>query len=513
MKILIVDDEIIERQGLQAILQRGFPDVSIAQAKNGRVAIELVEQSPPNLILMDIQMPGMNGLETIQVIRANYPHIKYVMVTAYDQFDYAKQAIQLGVADYILKPSKASEIVATVGKVIKQIEAEQLQLAETVAQKETLTKTMALIETDIVTQLLFDHVHEIHTEELVQLLGTTMTDEQFVIVIVIPQSYEHLYSAIKEKARESANCWVGALYGQQLPIIAFREARTSFRSQAVSLARALLQLLKPAQLEGWFIGIGSLVSSLTQLRQSYQEALMAAMDSTLPVKYRFYEDTPVLADTTYQVDKPFIDYVRLGQWDKVKTQLFDFIKRLEHSGTDLLIIQQRTLETLWLVSRLLAEAGIVSETPLFTFQAKDTRQLVTEAGRLLERLVQSHRDHHAQLQPDAMQQLKQYIFAHSHEQLSLDMIAEQVGMSPFYISKLFKEQLGVNYIDYLTECRIDHAKKLMQQVEYSLKEIAFEVGYHDPNYFSKVFKKSTNYSPKEYRNRLLGRTKDTGEEE
>ena len=102
IKLLIVDDEQLEREGMQAIIERHFPHVGIRQAKNGNMAVELAKEFSPDLILMDIKMPGMNGLEAMEAIKAERPETKFIMVTAYDTFSYMKAAIKLGVKDYIL---------------------------------------------------------------------------------------------------------------------------------------------------------------------------------------------------------------------------------------------------------------------------------------------------------------------------------------------------------------------------------------------------------------------------
>jgi two-component system response regulator YesN len=127
-------------------------------------------------------------------------------------------------------------------------------------------------------------------------------------------------------------------------------------------------------------------------------------------------------------------------------------------------------------------------------------------------MKQSYVEYNDRLEPDTIQQIKQHIINHSHEDISLDAIGKKVGLSPFYISKMFKEQLGINYIDFLTECRIEKAKKMMGDPEKSLKEISIEVGYHDPNYFSRVFKKMCDVSPTEYRKTLLGKKRLTVDE-
>ncbi|RUS42647.1 response regulator [Cohnella sp. AR92] len=544
-KLLIVDDEQIEREGLQAILAKGIPDLIIEQAKNGKLAVQLAEDFEPDLVLMDIMMPGMSGLEAIEIIRSKDPNVKFIMVTAYDTFDYARQAIKLGVIDYLLKPSKASDIVATVRKALGTIEEERATQETNKLQRDALQKVLPVVETDIVTQLLFDHVHEVHSDELVSLLGVSTSNGKFAINVLLPAGLESMYSAVKSKIRQMGSGWVGAMHGRQIPIIVFRDPAQSYRTQAMKIAMDLLALTRPSggavggreragaetgagtglglgmesglqagvgagTGNGWFIGIGNVCETLGQIRQSYQEALIASMDSSLPVKYRFFSDTPVLGVTrdgysARLLEKQFFDRIRLGEWEQMCADVVEFIRRYENEGADLLQAQQRVLELLWIASRALLGMGVETDSPMYSFQAQDYRQLRSETGFLLDRMRQSFEEYQDRLEPDTIQQIKQYIIEHSHKDISLDAIGKRVGLSPFYISKMFKDQLGVNYIDFLTECRIEKAKQLMGDPERSLKEITFEVGYRDPNYFSKVFKKMCDVSPTEYRKTLLGR--------
>ncbi|MGI8386481.1 response regulator [Robertmurraya sp. P23] len=509
IKLLIVDDEQIEREGMQAILEKTYPEHVIKQAKNGKMAVQMATEFQPDVIFMDIKMPGMNGLEAVEQISANHQHIKFIMVTAYDTFDYMRHAIKLGVKDYLLKPSKASDIVVTVGKVLKQIEEERKTLALSQYQQSALQKTLTLVETDVVTQLLFDHVHEVHVDMLVEMLDIQSTNEMFVMLVVLPTGSEHVYTKVKEKVRQTKSGWVGALYGSQLPIIVFRQPEKTYRSQATSLAREILSLSYAQQGTGWFIGVGEVCYSLDHIRQSYQDALVATMDTTLPIKYRFYKDMSVLGDSSNvqlapHQKKEFFDQIRLGNWDYIRLNVLNILQVYENDGTELLQTQQRMLEVLWIVSRVLSEMGVETDSPLYSSQVTDYRQLRLETIQMLDRMRQSYVNHYEKLESDTIQQIKQYIIDHSHEDISLDALAKKVGLSPIYISKMFKEKLGINYIDFLTECRIEKAKKLMCDPEKSIKEITFEVGYHDPNYFSKVFKKMVAVSPNKYRKTLLG---------
>lgn len=509
LKLLIVDDEQIEREGMQAILQKAYPNIMIEQANNGKMALEMTDVFKPDLILMDIKMPGITGLEAVERISTKHSSIKFIMVTAYDTFEYLRTAIKLGVKDYLLKPSKVSDILLTVGKVIKQIEEEKKLLETSRQQQEAFQKALALVETDVVTQLLFDHVHEVHVDMLVEMLDISSTNEMFVMSVLIPRGKENLYSVIKEKIRQCGDAWLGALYGNQLPIIVFRDPKKSFRLQALSLAREILSLSKSSQGEEWFIGVGSLCSSLEQIRQSYHDSLIATIDTTLPVKYRFYSDVPVLEDMGNEQlsrfrEKEFSDVIRLGNWEEVHTNVVDLIQRFEKEGAGIIQSQQRLLEVLWIISRVMSEMGIETVIPLYSFQAQDYRQLRVEAAHLLEKMKRAYIEHYNQFEVNTMKHIKQFIYEHSHEDISLDTLSSRVGLSPIYISKMFKEKLGINYIDFLTECRIEKAKTLLCNPEKSIKEITFEVGYHDPNYFSKVFRKVCNVSPKEFRKELLG---------
>jgi len=515
LSVLIVDDEQIEREGMRAILQRAFPEVAIALAKHGQAAVELVPQLKPDLIIMDIKMPVMNGLEAIESISADSPHIRYIMVTAYDTFEYARQAIKLGVKDYILKPSKIAEIQTTVGRVLNQIKHERAEQERHAAVHRKLDKVMPIVEADIVTQLLFDHVHEVHLDEMISLLDETMrwNREVFVLVVRIHthELPERLLQAIKLKFRQLGNGWVGAMSGGCLPIIGFLEGNRSFRSQAASIVRELIAISELSkQKQSICIGIGEPRHNLNNARYSYQEALLATAASTDHITSRYYSDVKVRDDKAStnlwgkQTEKQLQEQLRLGQWDTLTGSILQVVDQLETSGVKVHQAQQHMLEGIWIVFYELSEYGVETELPFYPFQIHTFKDLRMETERLLLRMREDAEVNRKQLQTDVVHSMKQYIVANSHRELSLEILAKEAGLSPFYISKLFKEQVGIGYIDFLTECRIEKAKKMMGIAEYSLKEIAYEVGFNDPNYFSKVFKKVCGLAPTEYRKALNG---------
>lgn len=509
-KLLIVDDEPIERQAMQAILLKAFPEIEIRQAKNGKIAIELVGEWKPDIVFMDILMPGLTGLETIASIQEKgSTNIQFVMVTAFETFEYAKQALKLGVKDYLLKPSKASEIVDALAKILEKLKQQQQWGHPLIQDQQAIEKALTLVETDVVTQLLFDHVHEVHIDMLMEMLEIQPTDEKFVMVIIVPNSTELYYSSIKEKLRTVGGLWMGAMYGRQLPVIVFRDDTVSFRSQAVNLANQILDLAREKNDKGWFIGFGNICYTLDDIRQSYQESLIATMDSSYRNAYRFYADVPKLvtdsgAHSLKQDEKKFFDWIRKGEWESIEQVSLSLLDQHEGLGVDVLVAQQRLQELLWVTSRVMEEIGIESEVLYYSMQPKDYRMLKKETAQFITLMKNAYLFHSNRVEEDKVHQIKQYIMDHSHEDISLETLASKVDLSPIYISKTFKEKLGVNYIDFLTECRIENTKKLLADSALSLKEITFEVGYHDPNYFSKVFKKMCGISPSDYRKSIAG---------
>jgi two-component system, response regulator YesN len=342
------------------------------------------------------------------------------------------------------------------------------------------------------------------------MLGGERLSEAFVILIRINNTpnYKQLYKALRVKMRELGAGWVGALSGSQIPLIIFREPGRTYRAQASSMVQQLIHLQHHAPGTIGFMGIGKPYALLEEIRLSHQEALISTADSSLPSKHRFYEDLSAIGDLkedypNKQLEKQFIDYIRIGRWTDVQAMMMDYIGRYEKNGFDLVQSSQRVLESLWVIYRVLAEMGIEVEKSYFSFQLQDYRELRAETVSALEKLLRYVEHYQNQVEPDVVHRIKQFIVENASKDISLEFIADWVNLSPYYISKVFKEEVGVNYIDFLTDCRMEKAKTLLSDRKLSLKEITFEIGYNDPNYFSKVFKKMIGLSPSDYRKQLF----------
>ncbi|MDP5276298.1 response regulator [Chengkuizengella axinellae] len=509
-KILIVDDEAIERMALQKILEKHIDNIQIVgQASNGKKAIEMAEQLEPDLIMMDIRMPEVDGLDAVRKIKDFSPFVRFIMVSAYDTFEYARTALRLQVKDYILKPSRPVDIVKAVKKVLEEINCEKKEREVRLQSEERLEKVLPIVEADLVTQLLFEHMQEIQLDEMLELLGMSDIENTYVLLLVIQSEasdssrFLELYREMKHFFHQEENGFVGALSGKHIPIIVIPDQDKTYRSHASSLIRRLFNFSNRFEGMHFFIGVGKPCVQIENIQSSYHEALLASADLDLPAKHLFYEDLNKLSSHSSTLDldleKSILEETRKGSVNQLLELMNQLIINYESSKRPFIEIQQRVLQVLWLISRNMNEMGFDVESPLIFSHIENVQQLKTEANVILRKMIQPFEEMSAPVAPDLLSRMKNYVYENANHEISLEMLADYVKLSPYYVSKLFKEQFGTNYIDFLTQCRLERAIQLMKDPQISLKEITYEIGYKDPNYFSRVFKKKYGVSPTEYR--------------
>ncbi|CAM3901404.1 AraC family transcriptional regulator [Cohnella lubricantis] len=435
-RLLIADDEALEREGLEWIVQRMLPDTfEIVQAENGRRAIELAEERRPNIVLMDVQMPGIQGLEALREIRKLLPDAKFVLVTAYDSFHYAQEALTLGVKEYIVKPASREQVASLLQRLADELDQERSKRAEHLTLRNKVSTLQPLVENELALILMVDQVAGEGPEQLAQWLEFPLEDCR-CLVIAFPghdsaEDRKPLYETIRRTAKSFGPCLVSSIVERHLAVFLRKppQAADDWKEEPIRLARKLNDVVQPLLKTEISIGIGSLQSGAEGLRQSYFEAVFA---STCSDQVCLFED------------------LKAGGGPRVPGQ-----------GAD----------------------------------SEGWQSYVASALRRIREIREEQTS-------TVIDRAKQYIRQHYSEELSLEEAAESVHLNPFYFSKVFKQHVGETFIDYLTGLRIDRAKQLIEEEDLSLKEVSYQVGYKDPNYFSRVFKKVTGVAPSEYRSQL-----------
>ena len=528
-RILIADDEGIMVESLKEIISREYAqDVEIATAKTGRTAIEQAENFHPDIVFMDIQMQGINGIAAIREIRSFNTSCLFYVISAYDKFDYAKDAISLGVEKYIMKPVSRDVIIRTVEDGMRKVDQIREKRSDQLKIQEKLETIIPVVENGFVTGMLLSD--DLRDEEYYRQLLEIREKNAYVEVIWFdPQNPEGgLISPVESRVKAQENYMqirsaiksfqrsiIGPVMSDRIVVVVPHEDETityDERIEAINQMRSLLQRLSQMLSMRVRAGIGR-ICRFADLRMSYLEAVQALRDSRARVvhiedisAHGIYED-----DYPIELERDIFTALSRGDVPAVQEKVnvfFDWMVR--HDPEDL---DSMPLKALGLVLRSEHEAfNAGSVNYAFDYRKDYLTQVnaLSDSHEIRDWFQDNMTSIAATIQHQAQEKDEstvtracKYIHENFYRELSLDDVSKEVNVSPYYFSKLFKEEVGENFIDYLTALRIKNAKELLRRPVLSIREAGLQSGYADPNYFSRIFKKHTGKTPREWREQNL----------
>lgn len=523
--ILLVDDE---EEVIQAIMKKmnwdsiGFS--VIGYACNGVKAFELVEEFQPDVIMTDIKMPYMDGLELSNRIKAEFPASKILFFTGFDEFEYAKEAVHLEVEEYILKPINSAELTAIFTQLKRKLDQEIHEKRNVQILQKYYLESLPLIQADFYAALIEGRVLEEEIPRYLSDYQLSFAGPFFSCLVIhtsscqVPQDMNPLLldTSVQKQAKEHlAEKWQAKCFsylGNAIMIIQLHtEAEipelTDECDRFCRYARRMIGAVVT-------IGIGQVCQSILELPQSYQSAREAVsyrgiygssrainMKEIVPRK-----KSKVRLDNDAELSGLF-KKIRFGSEEEV-VEAAD--RYLGHASFSQKSLQQYYIDMMELISALyrFADNHDIADEDL----SGNIRQLYS---RLLD------------MEPDALRDwlisrcilfrktmicarnsstksfvssAEEYIRNHyGDEELSLDCICAVLGVSNSYFSTIFKKETGSSFISYLTDFRLDRAAELLVGTAEKSYMIAKKVGYTDPNYFSYVFKRKFGVSPSRYR--------------
>lgn len=513
MNVVIVDDEALERKALCKMIRDHLPEMEVvAEGANGREAVEIAKRYRPDIMLIDIKMPALDGLQAIEAIRRDGLDIEFIIVSAFDLFDYAKQAMRFGVKEYLLKPSRKEEVISALERVSQAVAAKRRHEESNRQLQEQLRRLQTLVESEWLSVLMTEDVSADEWERWKELLPFSLATGMFIVLQFPDKGKVDEWKSWLDKQldeRAPVRYIMGRMGNGRLPILFFQspdDGELAWKPTIQTLAFDLTRQFSARYGAALYIGLGSPVSRLDQLRSSYYEALSAVRYYAERQKAQvgFPPAEAMYASRAAERDQQLFESLRLGDIEQARLVCRTYIKELTSSYSLPSAVRKAEEALIW-IGRRLSELGIRYERIASFTSCRSAAELQQAVLDELDRIaadleVWRHQHAHGKLG-----KAKEYIDRHYAEPLTLEEVAEHAGMSPYYFSKLFKEQFGVTFIDYVTNVRIERAKEALVRTDFSLKEICFSVGYNDPNYFSRVFKKQTGWSPSEYRKKLQRR--------
>lgn len=522
-KIMLADDEGIVIDSLKFVIQKEFGDeCRIEYAKTGRNVIELAERFHPDIAVMDIQMPGINGIDAMREIRSNNDNIIFIVMSAYDKFDYATEAIKLGAIEYITKPMDKNKMISALRKAMSMVDEEKTRRSNDLLVREKLETVVPILENGLIYNILFHEYFEEDIENYKTMLDID-TEYAYMMVLVSGDSKEgnHMtnavgssvklqqhYREIRDYIKDYFGGIVGSVMGNKIAVLvptANAEMEYNDRVETITKSRDMAHKLKARTDIAFRVGIGK-SGELKNMETSYRDATNALVMTTntvahaddLPIGCEYSENYPI------DLEKKLFAEVEKGRTDaaiSVAKDYFEYIK-----SKDIMDARLKVLEfALWAEHISYDSGGMIYNISdrrdyLPTVMAIDNMDSLWDW--FVEKISFSCTNISNKAEEssnDAIAASKSYIEANFTKNITLEDVSREVNISSYYLSRIFKEGTGENFIDYVTKLRIEKAKELLSTTQYSMKEICSICGYSDPNYFSKSFKKNVGVTPTEYR--------------
>lgn len=518
-KAILVDDEYFTRKGLLGLIpweEHGYE--IIGEAEDGEEALELIERLAPDLVITDIRMPVLDGLELIQTVRERAGKAtKFIIISGYGDFKYAQQAVRFGVQDYLLKPIDETELIDTLARIAELIDnAQSWQEAGNRLIQSSMFERLLSGQTDDRTLSEAARLLKLPEDKPVCYFALELNDAPSAFgeteQLERLEKVKEATSSILARHSQGKEPFLYARSSSEIGFLAFETGAGSTKKLAEDLSRAV-----GGKVEGELrVYAGGMAPSLALVRSSYLTALEA-----MAYKYALDANPVTLYEETKDIDLQFkeIDHSLLSKL----TESLELSDRQTTAAHVELIFeafrdQKFTPESIaasisrfvYGITRIIQtmqgnESALATLKPIIQWQQEP--RTLRGLKRLFMDFLSECTDNIAQLRgakgKGEIGKIKQYIESHYGENMSLKSISKRFYMNPVYLGQLFKKTYGVYFNEFLLRVRIDEAKKQLRQTNKKVYEIAENVGFCNADYFVCQFEKVEGKTPTEYKNAII----------
>ncbi|MCL6457176.1 MAG: response regulator [Gorillibacterium sp.] len=510
-KVLLVDDEGIILEGIASIVDwQAAGTTLMGTARNGVEAYRMVQEQAPDIIISDIRMPVMNGIELVEKVKESYPHIRFILLSGFDQFEYAQTAMQYGVKHYLLKPCNEIVIGSALLEVVAELTQEQSKAHFLQSMKDRMQKILPQVKEQFLKEFVTNKTYGSEDWEYYrELFGIRLTVSKVRLLLLRLEGkfeYEHLF-AVKNIAEDLLeDILLGTNVGDDvLFVIKGSEELDSVLEQ---IAQVRCTFSRYYKLET-SVALSE-VGQITEARRLYMQALEC-------LEYRFYlgeggvitkRDLSILPESlegfVYDDEKILLP-IKAGNWQSAEAEIDVFFTRLAGSRLDVGVTKSYMIQLYIALNRLANEenmqANINRLLQLAQTESLQTGQvfLKNTARDITSMYYDQNRSQHSAIICKVKEIVQQHI---GSPELSLSWVAhEMLYMNTDYLGKLFKKETGEKFSFYVVKERILKAvERLGKQEDVKVFELAEQLGFGDnPQYFSQVFKKVVGCAPSEYK--------------
>lgn len=510
-KLLIADDEAVEREALSDLAHELFKDsFEIALAENGKNAVDIAETFAPDIALMDIKMPRMNGIDAAKLILEKYPDCKVIMLTGFTYFNYAKDSVSLGALDFLVKPASDETVEKALKAAIKAVDAVRSINRKGDNENSDIVSSQKL-ERELVSEILFSGADK---NMLISMISELYPQVKFGAAAIVTVKYNNYESERIFSAQFRDFCFEAvqksALSAFYTPLCRRRDrfyiAMLSDNQQNKrgyeKFATCLLSVLAQNGISAT-ISIGSITQDISNLPMGFIEARNVRLKNE---NIGWFSSDLFNAEKSGDMitqERKLCAALDQKQFDNARLLLEYMLDSILESNTEVSI---RIYELLLILNRKAQEK--ISLDPSYNLwnslcrleNSNDRKQVAQHyLQTIIDRLIMEE----AADNESWPQEIIDYINIEYKNNITLEDAANKVGFSTYYFSRLFKQKFDKPFIEYLTQLRIEKAKQLLSSPGVSVKTVCYSVGYSEPNYFARVFKRETGMSPSKFQKKVF----------
>ena len=541
LKIFLAEDEVIVRETIKRMIpweELGFE--LVGEAADGEMALPLLIRQKPDLLITDIKMPFMDGLTLAKLAKKELPELKIVILSGYDDFNYAKQAISIGVEDYLLKPITKNALIERLSEIRSRYEHEKTQKE----YYEKFQREMQAYEKnssrDFFEALVCGSMDMMEVYKKAEKLGLDIVAEAYNILIFTMNSEEDFsgqkegYSEWEAESLEmleeffsghpSAMLFRSNIFSYGVLLKGQKESIKEITKECVGKIQGILKR-KESKRE-WFLAVGQPVERLSQIKKSYHTASRAFSQRYLYVEnILYYDEMEMMEHRSGQADTNDNAYLKKvdvnalnpailqkflsnGLQEETENFVKDYFYAIGQEPMESLVFRNYViLNVRFSVLSFLKSLGCDTEEmepenteEILAESGKNIESAITYAKKMISQAITIRDQNSGNKNRSILKTAVDFIDEHyMDEDISLNTAANVANVSSNHFSALFSQNMGQTFIEYLTTLRMNKAKELLRCTGMRSSEVAGEVGYKDAHYFSYLFKKTQGMTPSEYR--------------
>jgi two-component system response regulator YesN len=520
-KVFLVEDETITREGIRNNVDwesAGFE--FCGEAADGEMALPLIEASQPDLIITDIKMPFLDGLQLCKIIREHMPWVKIIILSGHDEFEYAQSAIRLGAIEYLLKPVDAAVLRGVLVKVAATLDRERQELEKLKKLREDATLNLSLSRERFLLNLIMGGISSAEAVEQSHNLGLDIVAKCYAVLVLSVESrecaeqfdyreYQRSEKVVSDLVASNPRILLARKDLEELVLVIKGDSPDEVEQEGEFIAQLIKQGISEETACDLEIARGAPQHRIGDIRHSFAEAL---------AKVNIAKQASVSRGRGERIDH--IELMKLGQ-AKIRDFLLlgnardcdrfydDHLQAISEAALRSYLIKHYLfVDIILIVAQFVNDLGgdvdqIVPEIHdvdelLSTVETQD--QIRERIQGILSSAI-SLRDSQSQSERAiAIQRAKAYIDgSFANPELSLSEVAAVANFSPSHFSRVFHQEIGETFRDYLSQARMDQAKELLRTTNIKCSEVAYRSGFSDPRHFGQVFRQKIGVSPQQFR--------------